>query len=122
MNPISPYVSAGLPNVANAVAGYCLPITVKRLTKTLVNGDLVETEDVQSGRGAIQPFTASQLMIKPEGQRTWVWEALYVVSGVDLSLDDVVTIFDRDFRVMSKRDFTLYGYIKYELVEGYTNG
>jgi hypothetical protein len=108
--------------MSNAVAGYCRPITVSRITKTLVDGDLVETTEDFDGFGVIQPFTPAQLLIKPEGQRTWDWSGLHVLPGIDLSLDDTVSIFGRLFRVMTKRDYTLYGYIRYELVEGYTGG
>jgi len=125
MNLTDPYSYAGLPNVSAAVSGYSRPITVSRLAKRMQDGELIEEETVVEGMGTLQPFTPQQLQIKPEGQRTWDWMGLHCVanqySNLDFAIDDILTVFGKRYRVMSKRDFTLYGYIQYELVEGFTS-
>lgn len=119
MNIDSIYSSAGLPQLGDVVAGWARPITIGLVTKEMFNGEVQETIEELEGMGVIQPFTAQQLLIKPEGQRTWDWSGLHCLPGIELSLDDVVEIYGRRFRVMAKRDYTLYGYLRYELIQGY---
>lgn len=114
------YDASGLPYMGDVVASWARPITVGLVTKEMLDGEVVETVEDIDTRGMLQPFTASQLAIKPEGQRTWDWSALHALPDLTLTLDDIVTIFGRRFRVMTKKDYTLYGYLRYELVENYT--
>lgn len=120
MSAPSIYDGSGLPQVGDVVMSWARPITVGLVTKTMQDGEVVETVEEIDTRGMLQPFTASQLAIKPEGQRTWDWTALHAMPDLALTLDDIVTIFGRRFRVMTKKDYTLYGYLRYELVENYT--
>lgn len=114
------YDASGLPQVGDVVASWARPIVVGLVTKTMRNEEVVEAVEEISTRGMIQPFTSSQLALKPEGQRTWDWSALHVLPDLDAKLDDIITMYGRRFRVMTKKDYTLYGYIRYELVENYT--
>ena len=122
MNDVSIYDASGLPQLGYVVAAWARPITIGIIAKTMANEEVVETVTEYDTRGMLQPFTASQLALKPEGQRTWDWSGLHTLPDFEMKLDDVVTLFGRRFRVMFKKDYSLYGYIRYELVEDYTNG
>ena len=122
MNDVSIYDASGLPQLGDVVAAWARPITIGIIAKTMANEEVVETVTEYDTRGMLQPFTASQLALKPEGQRTWDWSGLHTLPDFEMKLDDVVTLFGRRFRVMFKKDYSLYGYIRYELVEDYTNG
>lgn len=69
--------------------------------------------------GVWQPFTSSQLMLKPEGQRSWDWFTLHSTPNLPMKNDDVVGYNLRQYRVMKKTDYTEYGYIEYQLIEDY---
>lgn len=112
---------AGLPQLSDVVAGWSRPITVKLLSQEMFDGDVVKTETLIDAMGVIQPFTAAQLLLKPEGERTWDWQALHVLPPFDAKLGDRVEIFGTRYRIMSRKDYMLYGYLKYELVEDFTN-
>lgn len=67
--------------------------------------------------GMLVPVPPQKVAIKPEGQRTWKWWALF--SRKRLSVDDL--ILDRDlrrYRVKSVADWSKAGYYEYEMVEG----
>jgi hypothetical protein len=68
-------------------------------------------------QGVIQPFTERQLSLKPEGERAWSWFWLHADPVVTLEIDDVVLFKGVQTRVMAKKDYALYGYVEYHLVQ-----
>jgi hypothetical protein len=77
----------------------------------------VETPIYVNFRGVIQPYTERQLLLKPEGQRAWTWFTLHSDPVLTLEVDDVVLWNSKQTRVMSRKDYTLYGFIEYSLVQ-----
>lgn len=112
--------TASLPNVAGALSGLLQPLVFTIITKEVVDGEVRETRTDVAGRGVIQPFTERQLLIKPEGQRAWTWLMCHAEAGLPLKVDDVVTYVDVDTRVMAIKDFGVYGYLEYHLVQDWT--
>lgn len=112
-----PGASASLPNVNNALAGWQQPMQFIVVTKSVVNFKNVETSVITNFQGVIVPFTAQQLLIKPEGQRGPKWQMLYADPSLDLKLDDQVLYQGRTFRVKGLSDYSQYGYLQYELQE-----
>lgn len=113
--------SGTLPNVSGALLNWFQILTFTTIVKTVVNFQLVETTTTQDYQAVIQPFTAQQLMIKPEGQRLWKWFTLHSFTDLILVPDDIATIQGVAYRVMGKWDWKEYGYIEYHLVEDYTS-
>lgn len=109
-----------LPYVGDTLLDYFQPMTFEIVTKTVLGFQLVETKSVTSFSGVLQPFTSQQLLIKPEGQRAWIWYMLHCDPSLALNPDDVIIYQGVQFRVMQKRDYTGYGYIEYDVVNDYT--
>jgi hypothetical protein len=112
--------SGTIPNLTGAVEGYFQPMVFKTITKTVVNFQVVETPTIVNSMGTWQPFSAQQLLLKPEGQRVWSWYQLHTDLSTKLNLDDVVIYQGIQYRVMSKLDYSLYGYLEYHLVSDFT--
>ena len=90
-------------------------LTFSVVGKAVSDHQVVQLENTPgSFLGNLQPQTAQQLAIKPEGQRSWIWWSLW--TETELQLDWIVM--DQNahkFRVMAKRNWQ--GYYEYELKE-----
>lgn len=112
---------SSVPDVSGALQGYFQPMVFTPLLKTVKGYQVVENSNPIEFQGTIQPFTARQLYLKPEGQRAWSWFTVHAEPGVVLKVDDVILYIDKQYRVMSKKNFTLYGYDEYELITDWNN-
>lgn len=111
-----------LPTMHATIMGWFRAITIGLVSKPTVNFEVQETVRNCDTYGVIQPFRPQQLLIKPEGERSWKWVMLHCVKdpNVVIQTDDQIIIKGVKYRVMDKTDYTEYGYIQYDLVEGYT--
>lgn len=112
--------TGSLPNMRGAMLGWFQPMTFTTIVKTVVNFKAVETPTNVTFRGVIQPLSGRQLVMKPEGERAWTWFLLHAEPQLKLEVDSVVTYLGVQTRVMSQKDYSIYGYIEYELVQDWT--
>ncbi len=109
-----------VPDVSGAMKDYFQPMTFSRLVKTVSGFQVVENAEPLVFMGILQPASGRDLMLKPEGQRAWTWLTLHADPVLALSVDDVVLYLGKQTRVMGKKNYRLYGYIVYELVQDWT--
>lgn len=114
-----------LPDVSGALLEWFQPLIFTKITKETVNFQLRETQTEVNTFGVIQPLSGRNLQMKPEGQRKWDWQQLHAAIGTPLAVDDIVVSVNlkdgnTPYRIMSKKDYSAYGYIVYELQEDYT--
>lgn len=88
------------------------------VSKEIDDGEAVESEsDPIPFWGCFQPLRPNEILIKPEGQRTWMWWRVW--ASVRLELDDIV--FDpegRRFRVLSRENWRgIHNMFVYEIAE-----
>jgi len=109
--------SAGfVPNVQGALDGWLQPMTFLQVVKTVAGFQVSESAAPVSFNGVWQPFTDRQLEMKPIGQRSWSWFMVHSKVALPLVPDDVVQYLGNQYRVMSVRDYALYGYFEYHLI------
>lgn len=108
-----------LPDVSGAMQNYFQKMIFTQLIKTVVNFQAVETPTNTEFQGVWQPLSDQQLEMKPEGQRSWSWFMLHSEPSLILKPDDEVTYQGQNYRVMTKTDYTNYGYIEYHLSQDY---
>lgn len=109
-----------IPDVSGALLSWFQPMVFGVVTKTASGFQVVETVVDTSFRGVIQPLTDRQLMLKPEGQRAWTWLMLHSDTSLQLNVDDVVIYLGEQTRVMARKDYSIYGYLQYSLVQDWT--
>lgn len=113
-------LSSGMPNMAGTLTGWEIPLTLVKVTQSIIDGDSVKTETLINFLGVWQPLRDEQLQFKPEGQRSWEWIWIHAKSGsLNLSTQDKVIFNDKRYKVMSVKDYSLNGFIEYELVRDY---
>ena len=117
-------INNALPNMSNTISGWFLNITLQVVDRVMDGAEWVEgiTKTINT-KGVVQPLTEEQLKILPEGTRTWEWLMLHCLPNVDLNTNQFIKYDGVKYKIMSKKDYTKYGYIQYTLLEAYrTNG
>jgi hypothetical protein len=110
-----------VPNMSDTLTDYFQTMTFTKLTKTITGSfEVSETSNSLSFQGVWEPFTPRQLMMKPEGQRSWQWSTVYAGTSLALIPDEIISYLGKSYRVMSATDYSLYGYMTYELVQDYS--
>lgn len=113
--------SGTVPNVSNALQGWFQPMQFLVVTKTVEGGVVDENAVATNFQGVWQPFSSRDLLIVPEGQRDWSWFWLHAEIALKLRNDDCVIYNGVQYRVMGQKDYSLYGYLEYRLIQDYTN-
>lgn len=120
-NPVSASAS-NMPDVSDALMGWLQPLTAQRMQKQVVNHVVTEIPLCISIRAVVQPLSPTQLLMKPEGQRTWVWKMLHCPNDNPvLQPDDRIIIAGVKFRVMGIYPYELDGYRQYDCCQDYQN-
>ena len=110
----------GLPQMTNTLNGWEVPLTLKRIKQSIIDGDSVKTEEIINFQGVFQPLRDDQLQFKPEGQRSWSWYWIHAKAGtLNLQTQDKIEFQGTRYKVMSVKDYSLYGYIEYQVILDY---
>lgn len=106
-----------VPDMSGALTDYYQRLVFEKLQKTVSGFEVVENPTIIVFRGMIQEEKPRELQMKPEGQRAWTWFRMHTDLAVTLEVDEVVIWNGVQTRVMSKGDYSIYGYMTYELVQ-----
>lgn len=110
----------GMPNMANTLNGWEVPISIIKITQSIVDGDVVKGEEQIDFMGVWQPLRDEELQSKPEGQRSWEWYWIHAKSGaLNLQTQDKIKFQGKRFKVMAVKDYSLNGFIEYHIVRDY---
>lgn len=118
--PLNDQAAGMTPDVSGAIQNYYQPMVFTVVGKVVEGFVVQETPTNTNFRGVLQPLSNRQLALKTEGQRAWSWFLLHSDLALSLNVDDVVNWRGKQTRVMARKDFSLYGYVQYELVQDWT--
>lgn len=95
------------------------PMQFKVIKKIPQDGELFEkTIETVWFRGVFEPLPQRMLLVKPEGQRQWIWWTLWTTQCLDL--DTIIR--DKngvEYRVMLENNWRNGGYRSYEITQGF---
>ena len=110
----------GMPNMANTLTGWEVPLSLIKITQKIENGDLIQIETKYDFLGCWQPLSAEQLQYKDVGERSWSWYWIHAKSGtLNLQTQDKIIFQGKRFKVMNIKDYSLNGFIEYEAILDY---
>ena len=113
-------LKSGMPNMANTLTGWEVPLSLVKITQTVVDGDVIKSEKPVEFLGCWQPLRDEELQFKPENQRSWSWYWIHAKSGtLNLQTQDKIIFQNKRFKVMSVKDYSLNGFIEYEVIRDY---
>lgn len=110
-----------VPDLSGALTDRYQQMTFGKVGK-VING-IFQVAEVATNflfMGNISPAKPTDLEIQSQGQRKWHWWEVNTTSALPLEVDDIVIYLGKQFRVMSKLDYTLYGFINYRLINDYS--
>ena len=120
---ISSMAKSGQPCMRETLTGWEVPLLLIKVTQNVVDGDLVTTEQSIKFQGVWQPLKDEALELKPEGQRSWEWIWIHAKSSeLNLETADKVKFKNKRYKVMSKKDYGLNGFVEYQLCRDYEEG
>ena len=106
--------------MSNTLTGWEIPLTLEKITQSIVEGDRVTTTQRIDFLGVFQPLRQEQLQFKPEGERSWSWFWIHAKVGtLSLQTQDKIIFNNERYKIMAVKDYSLYGYIEYELIKDY---
>lgn len=112
-----------VPQMGDALLSYFQPMTFEVITKTnneSTGFQVVETTVPVSFQGVWQPYNNRVLKQQPEGQRSWNSFQVHADPTLQLNTDDVLKYLGVQYRVQERRDYRLYAYMHYILIQDYT--
>lgn len=118
-NPLNNTNSA-LPNMANTITSWFLNITFEVVDRSLDGADWVETViSTINTKGVVQPPRDRDLTILPEGTWAWEWLMIHCLPDVQLNTNQYIIYDGTLYKVMSKKDFSKYGYVRYTILQAF---
>ena len=116
--------TTGLPTMAQTIQGWFQPVEFEVITRSLADdGDGVdwvsETVTLIKTQGVVRPPSDKDLKILPEGTWAWEWLQIHCLPNVELNTNQFVIYKEKRYKVMAKKDWTEYGYIRYTLLEAF---
>lgn len=109
-----------LPNVSDVITGWFLNVTFEIVEKVMVGADYIEdweTKEVINTRGVVQPPSPKDLKLLPEGAWAWEWLTIHCLPNVQFEVNQYIRYDGKIYKIMSKKDWAKYGYVKYTILE-----
>ena len=112
--------NSALPNMANTIRSWFLNITFETVERTLDGADWVETvTGTINTQGVVQPPRDKDLKILPQGTWAWTWLMIHCLPNVQLETNQYIKYDGVVYKVMGKRDWSKYGYVRYMVLEAF---
>lgn len=109
-----------LPNMSNTITSWFLNITFEVVKRTLSGADWVEiVEQTINTKGVVQPPRDKDLVIFPEGSWGWEWLMIHCLPDVQLDINQYIRYDGTVYKVMNKKDWRKYGYVRYMILEAF---
>lgn len=111
---------SGMPQMDTTLYGWEVPLMLEKVYQDIIEGDFTYTTKKINFKGVWQPLKDEILEAKPEGQRSWEWIWIHAVSDtLNLETADKVIFNNKKYKVMEKKDYSLNGFVEYQLVRDY---
>lgn len=112
--------NSALPNMSNTITSWFLDISFEVVERTLEGADWVETViNTIHTKGVVQPPRDRDLAILPEGTWAWSWLMIHCLPDVQLNTNQYIIYDGTLYKVMSKKDWSKYGYVRYTILQAY---
>lgn len=112
--------TSGMPQMGAAFAGWMKKITLMKITQTVTNGLVTDTQTPVTFDGTVQPLNPKALALKPEGQRAWEWLQIHCFASTgNLTTNDRFQYAGKIYKIMGNLDYSLNNYIEYHAVRDY---
>lgn len=111
-----------LPSMRGTILGWFKPMKVGVVTTDIADegpedGQAEEVVRWVETSGLFQPGGPEKLSFASEGERSWENATLHVFPQLDVPTKSVLLVNGQRFQVMARWDFSINGYIRYDMVQ-----
>lgn len=111
---------SGMPQLGGTLTGWETPLTLTKMIQNIEDGLVSFTEQTFNFQGVWQPLKDEQLQFLPENQRSWEWIWIHAKAGtLNLQTADKVIFNDKRYKVMAVKDYSLNGFVEYQLIRDF---
>lgn len=114
--------NAQLPNMSETIKSWFLNLTFEIVERTQTGADFKvdwSTKQTINVRGVVQPPSDKDLKILPEGSWAWEWLMVHCLPDTQIEVNQFVRYDGTVYKVMKKKDWSKYGYVRYFLLEAF---
>lgn len=114
-------VNSSLPNMSGTLKSWFLNITfeiVERKIGMSADPEITVVQTINT-RGVVRPPSDKELKLLPEGAWAWEWLQIHCLPDVELNTNQFVRYDGKLYKVMAKKDWRKYGYMRYTLLEAF---
>lgn len=111
-----------LPNMSQTIQSWFLNLTFEIVERKQTGADYnVDWQTVRriNIRGVVQPPSDKDLKILPEGSWAWEWLMVHCLPNAQIPVNQFVRYDGTVYKVMKKKDWSKYGYVRYFLLEAF---
>lgn len=114
-------INPSLPNISETIKSWFLNITFEIVEREIgMSADPVITvKQTINTRGVVRPPSDKDLKLLPEGAWAWEWLQIHCLPDVELNTNQFVRYDGKLYKVMAKKDWRKYGYMRYTLLEAF---
>ena len=115
---------SGAPQISSAFSGWESTIILVRISQQIIDGLVQDIAQQIQFRGVVQPLSAKQIALKPEGERAWAWLQIHIKADSPMKLDvnDRIMYNCRKYKVMAQLDWSANNFVELHCVEDFQNG
>lgn len=121
-NSLIQNTNSNLPNVSDVIVDWFINVTFEIVEKVMVGADYEEdwqTKEVINTKGVVQPPSPKDLKLLPEGAWAWEWQTVHTLPSVQFNVNQYIRYDGKIYKIMSKKDWSKYGYVKYTILEAF---
>ena len=114
----------GLPQMSSCFSGWKQDIVFIKQGQQSINDDgLVFNSVIQDTiQATVQPLSATQLQMKPQGERSWDWQMVHIEGQTQtLNTGDFIIHNDIKYRITAIMPYYAYNYCEYHAVQHQNN-
>lgn len=115
-------VNPQLPNMSETIKSWFLNLTFEIVERVQDGADFKvnwETKQEINVKGVVQPPSDKDLKILPEGSWAWEWLMVHCLPDAQIEVNQFVRYDGTVYKVMKKKDWSKYGYVRYYLLEAF---
>lgn len=114
-------VNYQLPNMSQTIKSWFLDITLEIVERDIEDSadPVLKVVKTIKTRGVVRPPSDKNLKLLPEGAWAWEWLQLHCLPNVQIETNQFVRYDGTLYKVMAKKDWSKYGYMRYTLLEAF---
>lgn len=107
------------PQMGEVLDGWEVPLTLIKVTQSIVDGEVAFNETKTQFMGVLQPLRTEDLISKPEGQRSWDYYWIHTKDTLPFQTADKIEYSNVRYKITAIKNYGLNGFTELEVILDY---